>query len=118
MLNAASGQLRHDVGRSSRHPLHDRAEWRRGEWASAEHEHALLTIGPRLKGQHRLEGLAAYDQRIHRGHEFVVAMGFATAWRQEVEITVGSSDEAVEASTNKDRCLHCRVLMWPPNRSR
>src|SRR3989441_1785954 len=114
MLDAAGGKLRHDDGRSPRQPLHYRAERRSGERASAEHEHPLLTIGPRLKGQNRLERLAAYDQRIHRRHEFVVAVGFATAWWQEVEIAVGSSDEAVEAGANKDGCLHCRILMLPP----
>src|SRR5439155_7890064 len=33
MLDSARGQLRHDVGRSSRHPLHHPAEWSRAERA-------------------------------------------------------------------------------------
>ena len=62
---------------------------------------------PRVEAENRLERLAADDQRIHGGHELLIAVGFATAWWQEVEIAVGSCDEPVDARTNKDGCLHC-----------
>src|SRR5438874_230162 len=52
------------------------------------------------------------DERIHRGHEFNVAVGFAAAGRQEIEITVQSSDEAVDARANEDGCFH-RTLIPP-----
>ena len=41
----------------------------------------------------------------------IVAVGFATAGRQEVEVTIGSCDEAVEARANKDGCLHDQLPM-------
>ena len=88
MPDAASGKLRHDFGRIPRHTLHHGPGRSGGERASAEHEDGLLTIGPRVEGQDRLEGLAADDQRIHRGHELVVAVGFAAARRQEIEIAI------------------------------
>src|SRR2546428_338576 len=81
MPDAAGGKLRHDVGRSPRHALHHSPEGGGGQRASAEHENGLLTIRPGVKGQDRLEGLAANDKRIHRGHELIVAVGFATAQR-------------------------------------
>jgi hypothetical protein len=43
---------------------------------------------------------------VYRGHEFIVAMGFATARRQEIEVTIGACDEPVEASTDKDGRYH------------
>src|SRR2546427_1464195 len=86
-----------------------------GERTSAEHENGLLPIGPGAKGQDRLESLAADDQRIHRCHELIVAMGFATARREEIEVTIHSGNEAVEARANKDGCFHCRVLSLPPS---
>lgn len=33
-------------------------------------------------------------------------MGFSTAGREKIERTVGSSDEAIEASADEDRCFH------------
>ncbi len=108
--NAASSKLQNDFGRSSRHALHRCPDRGGSERASAEHENGLLAIGPRVKSQDRLESLAADDQRIHRGHEFIIAVGFPTARRQEIEVTVGSCDEAVDAGANKDGCFHGRVL--------
>ena len=100
--DAASGQLRHDFRRRPRHMLHHSFGWSRSEPARAEHEHRLVAIRPRVKCQNRLVRLSADDQRIHRGHELIVAVGFATAWGQEIQITVGSSDESVDAGANKD----------------
>jgi len=58
---------------------------------------------------------SADDQCDHCTHELIVAVRFATAGREKIEGTVGSSDEAVEAGANKDGCFHYRVLMLPPN---
>src|SRR5437667_5684851 len=102
MLDAASVKLRHDFGRIPRHTLHRSPERGRGERARAEHENGFLTVGPRVERQDRLESLPADDKRIHRGNELIVAMRFAAARRQEIEVTVDSGDEAVEASANKD----------------
>ena len=76
-----SGKPRHNFGRSPRHTLHHGPERGGGERVSAEHENGLLTIRPRAKGQDRLVRLAAYDQRIHRGHERIIAVLFATPGR-------------------------------------
>ena len=100
-----------DVGRIPRHPLHHSPERGGGERAGAEHEHRLVAIGPRLERQDGLERLAADDQRIHRGHELLVAVRFAAARRQEIEVAIQSSDETVEARADKDRCLQRKVLL-------
>src|SRR5206468_10146964 len=117
MLDAARLEPRHDVGRSSGHLLHYCPRRSRSNRTTAEHEDRLLSVGPLVKAEGRLEGLSADDQRIHRGHEFLVAMRFNLDW-EKIEGAVGSSDEAVEAGANKDGCFHCRVLMLPPNGSR
>src|SRR2546427_9908700 len=102
-----------DVGRRAGHACAARPRRRRGERAGAEHEHTLPAIGPRVKAQNGFERMATHDQCIHRRHELIVAVGFATVRRQEVEITVDASDEAVEAGANEYRCLHLhrRALM-------
>jgi hypothetical protein len=61
MLEAASGNLQHDLGRSTRHVLHDCTRRRSGERATTEDEHRLLSVGPRIKGQDRFECLPADD---------------------------------------------------------
>src|SRR3989442_4734317 len=117
MLDAARLERRHDVGRSSGHLLHYCPRRMRSNRPTAEHEDRLLSVGPLVKAEGRLEGLSPDDQCIHRGHEFLVAMRFNLGW-EKIEGAVGSSDEAVEAGANKDGCFHCRVLMLPPNGSR
>src|SRR5204862_3129931 len=115
MPNAASLKLRNDFGRGPRHMLHHSTLRGGSERLSAEHENRLLTIRPGVKSQDRLEGLATHDQRIHRGHELFVAVGFAATLRQEIELTIDSSDKAVEAGANKDRCFHCKLLLLLPD---
>jgi hypothetical protein len=61
MLEAASGKLQHDLAWSARQVLHDCTERRGGERATAEDEHGLLSVGPRIKGQDRFECLPADD---------------------------------------------------------
>src|SRR5262245_14367997 len=81
MVEAAVFEVRQDVGGVSRHALHDGALRSGGERARAEHEHGLLAVRPRFETQDRLEGLAPDDERIHRGEELLVTMGFAAARR-------------------------------------
>src|SRR5271157_5896142 len=58
---AARIKLRHDFGGSPRHMLDDSPSRSGGERFSAEHENGLLAVGPRVKGQDCLEGLAPDD---------------------------------------------------------
>jgi hypothetical protein len=102
MADAANGKLRHDFGRIPRHTLYRSPGRRWGKCARAEHENRLLTIRPSVKAQDRLEGFAPYDKRIHGGHELIIAVGFATAGWQPIEVTIGSCDEAVDTSANKN----------------
>src|SRR5215216_4797977 len=113
MPDAAGRQERHDFRRRPRHTLHYGPGGRRR--ASAEHEDGLLTIRPCVEVQDRLERLAPDDERIHRGHELIVAVGFATAGREPIEVTVGTSDETIDARANKDRRSHYSLLMLRPN---
>jgi hypothetical protein len=76
--------------------------WRGGERTGAEHDYQLLTIGPCIEGQDGFERLAANDQGIYRGHEFIVAMRFPAARREEIEVTILSGDEPIETGPNKD----------------
>src|SRR6266480_3265742 len=116
--DAPSCKLHHDVRWRPGHALHRSAGGCRSERMSAEHKHRLRPIGPGAKGQDSLERLAPDDYRIHRGHELIVAVWFATARFEKIELTVGPSDEAVEAGANKDGCFHCTAPMLPPNGSR
>src|SRR5437867_5927543 len=38
-----------------------------------------------------------------------IAMGFTASCRQEVKFTIATSNEAIYADTDKDRCFHCSV---------
>ena len=73
--------------------------------ATQDH-YALVTIWPSLKGQNLLESLATDHKRIDACYELVVAVGFAAALRQPVEIAVWPRDEAVDAGADKDRYRH------------
>src|SRR5207344_1157761 len=106
VLDAASRKLRQDFGRSPGHTLHGSPARGGRERAGAEHDNGLPAIRPLLKGQDRFESLAPDDQGINRRNELIVAVGFATAGRQEVEVTIRSCDEAVEAGANEDRRFH------------
>src|SRR6187551_1706913 len=88
---------------------------RRRQRAGAEHEHRLLPIGPRVKGQDRLVRLAANDQCIDRGHELFVAVGFTAAWREKIQTAITSGDEAIEAGTDEHGSFHegAPVAVYP-----
>src|SRR5207247_10511912 len=117
MLDAARLELRHDVGRSSGHLLHYCPRRSRSNRTTAEHEDRLLSVGPLVKAEGRLEGLSADDQRIHRGHEFLVPMRFNLGW-EKIEGAVGQSGEGGEAGGKNAGCVHCRGIMLLPNGSR
>src|SRR5262245_21475861 len=77
MSDAASCKLRHDFGRIPRHTLHHSPGGGGKERARTERENGLDAVRPRVKSQDLLESLAANDQRVHRGHELIVAVGLA-----------------------------------------
>ena len=106
MLDAASLKLRRDLRWRSAHMRYHCSGRSGVERTSTENENRFLAIRPRIKRQDRLKSLAPDDKRVHRGHEFIVAVRFATAGRQEIKLAVGSGDEAVDAGPDKDRCFH------------
>ena len=71
-------------------------------WCAAQDDDRFGTIRPLRKAQHRLEGLAADDERVDRRDELVVAVIFDVATRQPVERAVLTRDEAVEARRDED----------------
>src|SRR5262245_17861869 len=101
MSDAASGKLRHDLGRGARHPPHHSPDGSGRGGTRTENENGFLAVGPRAKAQDRLEGLAADDQRIHSGHELIVAVRLAVR-REPIESAISSSNETVEAGADKD----------------
>src|SRR2546427_427487 len=72
----------------------------------ALNHYALVAIWPGSKGKTLLEGLATDHNGIDACDELVVAVGFATARRQPVEIAVRPRNEAVDAGADKDRYRH------------
>src|SRR5205809_2293938 len=106
MPDAAGLKLRHDLGWSPGHPLHHCPSRSGGDRTTTEHENGLLAVGPPIEAQDRLERLAADDQCVHRGNKLIIPVRFATAGREKIEGAVRTSDEAVEASANKDGCFH------------
>jgi hypothetical protein len=111
VVGTASSEFRDDLSRRSGHLFHNTSAHRGYvDGPAAENHYALLTIGPNRKGQNRFEGLAADHKRIHACHELVVAVRFAAARWQKVEIAIRSRYEAVEAGADKDRNRHRRLL--------
>src|SRR5215469_17753234 len=106
MTNAKRFELGHDIFRLSAQMLNHRARWRGRQPLGAEHEHAFIPIRPFVETQHRLVRFFPDDQRIHRGHEFVIAVRFAAARWQEVERAIRARNKAVEARPNEHRFIH------------
>src|SRR5712692_3277092 len=111
VAGTTSSELRNDLSRRPGH-LFNNASAGRGQvdGATTQDHYALVTVWPGLKGQNLLEGLATYHKGIDACYELVVAVGFAAARRQPVEIAVRSRNEAVEAGADKDRYRHRRLL--------
>lgn len=109
MVRAGGGKFRNDVRGRSTHLFHPAAAHAgKIEGTAAENDHALVTVGPGVKGQNGLEGFAADDDGVDAGDELVVAMGFAAARREKIESAVGAGDETVEAGADEDGELHER----------
>jgi hypothetical protein len=85
VAGATRSELRDDVSRRPGH-LFNNASARRGQvnGTTTQDHHALVTIGPRAKGQNLLEGLATDHNRIDACNELVVAVGFAAALGQKI----------------------------------
>src|SRR2546425_1450008 len=111
VLGTTSRELRNDLSRRPGH-LFNNASTGRGqvEGATTQHHHALVAVWPGPKGQNLLEGLATYHNGIDACNELVVAVGFAPALRQPVEIAVRSRNEPVDAGADKDGYRHRRLL--------
>ena len=114
MLDATGCELRWDCGQRPGNAHHRSIQEQRHR-ASAEHEDRLLAVGPGVKSQYRLVRLAPNDHRIHRGHELVVAVGFAAARWEKIEAAVPSGDETVKAGTNKEREYNCALHLFSTN---
>src|SRR5712692_3084825 len=111
VVGTTSSKLRNDLSRRPGHLCHNASAGRgQVDGATTQDHYALVTIWPGPKGQNLLEGLATYHNRIDAGYKLVVAVGFAAARRQPVEIAVRSRNEAVEAGADKDRNCHRRLL--------
>src|SRR5262249_51183934 len=81
MPDTASCKLRRDFGRIPRHTLQHSPGGGGKEWARTERENGLGAVRPLVKGQYLLESLAANDQRVHRGHKLIVAVGLVAGGR-------------------------------------
>src|SRR5580658_1460361 len=107
VVSATRGKFRNNLRRRPGHLFHHpAAHGRQVKGTAAEHDYTLISIGPRRKSQHCLEGLAADDKRIDAGEKLVVAVGFAAVCRKKVKIAVRSRNETVNAGSDKDRCCH------------
>ena len=106
VLDAASGESRDDFRRMPRHMLYDGFRGSGGKRSRAEYKNRLLSVRLGIERQNRLVRFATNDQCIYRAHELIVAVGFSTARRQKIERTIDASDEAIEASANKNGRFH------------
>jgi len=102
VVGTRGSQLRNDLSRRPAHLFNNAtAGCGQVEGATTQDHYALIAIWPRPKGQNRLESLATYHNRIHACYKFVVAVGFAAAGRQKIEIAVRPRNEPVETGSNK-----------------
>ncbi len=69
---------------------------------AAEDDDALVAVRPGSHREDGFESLAADDDGVDAGDEFVVAVGLASAFGEEVESAVGAGDEAVKAGADED----------------
>jgi hypothetical protein len=112
VVGTAGGQACNDIGRSSCHVFHDASYDRRKiDRAATQDYDALVAVGPRLHGQNGFESFAADHDGVDGGYEFVVAVGFASAFGQKVERAIGAGDEAVEAGADEDGSFHSEVYV-------
>ena len=111
VVGATGGEFGNNLSRRPGHLFHNAsAHCGEVEGPAAQDYYALVTVWPFRKGQNRLEGLAAYHQRIDASDELVVTVGFAAALRQKIEIAIWPRHEAVDADPDKDRYRHSGLL--------
>src|SRR5579871_5115039 len=107
MVDPASREPGNDFGGRSGHLL-DHAATNSGEVqrAAAQDEDGLAAIRPFGKGENNFESVAADDESVDAGHELGVAVRFAAAGRKEIQVTVGTRNETVNAGTDENRGNH------------
>src|SRR6266436_931988 len=108
VAGATSSELRNDLSGSPGHEFNNASGGRHINGAATQHHHALVHVGPGRKRQNFLEGHTAYHDGVDACQELVVAVRFAAALQQKVEIAVPPRDEAVDAGADKDRYGHQR----------
>jgi hypothetical protein len=107
VLGTAGGEFGNNVGWRAAHVLHHAAAYRRQIYGVAAQDHyALVAVGPGRKGEHGLKGLSTYDEGIDGGEELVVAVGFAAALGEKIEVAIPARDEAIKAGSDKHRYHH------------
>jgi len=79
---------------------------------TAQHHDACFSIRPRTELENDVERVAADDNRVDAGHEFVVSVRLAAAGRQKIEIAIQSRNEAVDAGADEDGCSHADDLIY------
>jgi hypothetical protein len=105
LVRATRSEVRNDFSRRTSH-LFNRASDCRGEieGATTQDHNALVTICPGPKGQNLLEGLATDHNCVNACDKLVVAMRFAAARRQKIQIVIRPRNEAVDAGADKNGC--------------
>jgi len=108
VMSAAGGELRHDLGRGSRHLFKNTALGRGQVYGTtAQHYNALVSIGPRPECKNDLEGFAAHHDRVDARDEFFVAVGYSAGLIEEVKLAVRPCDETIQAGADEDRDHDC-----------
>ena len=72
----------------------------------AQDDDAFVGLRPGLHRENRFEGVAADDDCVNAGDEFVIAVRFAAVGGEKVELAVWPGDEAVEAGADEDGDFH------------
>lgn len=103
MFEAAGFELLCDFGWLARHLL-DHRTFGRGEVQRtiAQHDHLLLGVEPPSECQHNFKGLAADNNYIDAGIEFLEAVRLLSTCIQEIERVVGPSQKAIDAYSAED----------------
>ena len=113
VFESPRSQIGDDLSGSARH-LFDQSTADSGEikMARAQNDDLFVAVGPFRKGENDLVRSAADYENIDAGDELVVAMGFASVSRQEIEGVVEAGDEAVDAGADEDRGEHGTVSSY------
>jgi hypothetical protein len=111
VVGTTGSELRNDLTRSPCH-LFNNTSTGCGQinGATAQNHHAFVTVWPSPKCQNLFEGVTTYYKGVDACDELAVAMRFAAAFWQKIEITVRPGNEAVDAGANKNRDCHRSFL--------